>query len=70
MCITLFPVWPIIVKKGIFYLSLFLLILILGFFIIRLVVFIVLRIFGIEFWILPKILEDDDSLWGSFSPII
>jgi hypothetical protein len=27
--------------------------------VIRLVVFIVLRIFGIEFWIFPNILEDD-----------
>lgn len=26
---------------------------------VRLVVFIVLRIFGIEFWIFPNILEDD-----------
>jgi hypothetical protein len=30
MGITLFPVWPIILKKGIFYLSLFLLILIVN----------------------------------------
>ena len=56
--IFLFPVWPLIVKKGIYYTSLILLYLIIGTLLLRLILYLIVRVFGFDFWFLPRFLED------------
>jgi translocation protein SEC62 len=55
---TLLPLWPLILRKAIWWLSVTLLILMVGFISIRLVLFLFFWIFGIEFWILPDFFDD------------
>lgn len=64
-----FPIWPIWAKLGLWYLSVVLLCLILGVAIIRYIVFGLLFIVGIEFWILPNMLDDRAGFWETFSPL-
>lgn len=61
--ICLFPLWPYKVKVIVFYLSLYALIAIMIFSIIRFLIYYFFRLFGFEFWILPEIFEND-----SFKP--
>jgi translocation protein SEC62 len=51
----LYPIWPFSMKFFIFKLSLYLLIAMIGLSVIRLVLYIVLRVFGTSFWIFPNL---------------
>ena len=55
--ICLFPVWPFEAKVIIFYVSVVMLYLMIGLIAIRILWFIVWRIFGIDSWILPNLFE-------------
>lgn len=68
--VCLFPVWPMIIKKGIFYVSLYLLVFMTMFFNIRLVIYLFFRCFGYSFWILPNINSDEIPIKELFRPII
>lgn len=68
--ICLFPVWPIIVKKIIFYISFYLLIALTGFTSLRIILFITFRAFGVEFWILPNFFDDTIPFLETFKPIM
>jgi translocation protein SEC62 len=66
--LVLFPVWPQSAKVGVWYISMTLLLVLLGFIIIRLVLFLVLYAVGIDFWILPNFFADDLGILESFRP--
>lgn len=53
--ICLFPIWPDTAKLVIFYVSLYLLYFLGGISILRLLVWAVLRIVGLEFWLFPNL---------------
>lgn len=63
-----FPIWPLQMKLGMWYLSVILLVILLGISAVRLVLFIVLFIFGHDFWIFPNMYDDSAGLFGGFSP--
>jgi len=68
--VCLFPVWPEVVKKIIFYLSYYLLVVMIGFIIVRLVVFFAVRVLGWELWILPNFFDDNLPFLDCFKPFI
>ena len=57
--IILMPAWPMWMKKIIFYISLYLLIILFGLLAFRGVVYLIFRGFGISLWILPEIMNDN-----------
>ena len=63
LLVCLFPLWPYSIKIVIFYLSLYALIFIGIFAIIRFIIYYICRLIGYEFWILPEIFDND-----SFKP--
>jgi len=67
--LVLFPVWPQNAKVGVWYVSMTLLLVLLGFIITRLVLFFVLYAVGVDFWILPNFFADDAGFWDSFKPL-
>lgn len=68
--VCLFPVWPLVVKKAIFHLSLSLLIVLVGISVFRLVLWMFMRTLGFDFWFLPNFYNDDVSFVGQFLPVI
>lgn len=80
--IMLFPLWPMFGKIAVFYISLYLLIFLVKFAItklaailLRVLLYMIIRPFGYEFWVLPEIFDDnffplysftkaEDGLWG------
>ncbi|OMJ85447.1 hypothetical protein SteCoe_13205 [Stentor coeruleus] len=64
-----FPIWPMSAKLGVWYVSVFLLCIILGTTVIRYIVFILFFIFGYDFWIIPNMYDDKAGFWETFSPL-
>ena len=56
--IILMPVWPMIFRKVLFYVSLYILLAYFSVLILRSLIYIIFRGLGISFWILPEILND------------
>ena len=65
---TLLPLWPMVARKALWYLSVTFLLVFSGFCIIRLVLFLSLWMFGIEFWIFPNMFDESLSVVDSFKP--
>jgi len=65
----LFPVWPIEVKIGIWWVSYILLIALVVLIIVRYIVYCLFFIFGISFWIFPNLFDDSKGVIDSFLPI-
>lgn len=61
---TMYPIWPLSVKVGIWYLSVTLLIIMVGFTLIRLILYVVFWLFGYEFWIFPNLFDDELGVVG------
>mmetsp|Transcript_90822 Transcript_90822/g.256526 ORF Transcript_90822/g.256526 Transcript_90822/m.256526 type:complete len:338 (+) Transcript_90822:83-1096(+) len=66
---TLLPIWPDVAKKVLWYCSVTFLIFTLSFCLIRFVLFLVLWLFGYEFWIFPRLFDESLSFQDSFKPI-
>jgi translocation protein SEC62 len=66
---TLLPIWPDYAKRILWYLSVTFLIFTLSFCLIRFVLFMVLWLFGYEFWIFPRLFDESLSFQDSFKPI-
>lgn len=66
--VFLYPIWPFAFKYAIFkislYLSVFLLVILLG----RLALYIALRLVGYSFWILPNLDDETLGFWATFRP--
>ena len=67
--LTLFPVWPRLLKVAIWYLSVTFLILLTGFIFIRMLIWLVFWLLGFEAWFFPNIFDDELSVSDSFKPI-
>jgi len=65
----LFPIWPYELKYGIWLVSLFLLILIVGIIFIRLAVYLLIVGFNYHVWIFPNFLNST-GFWDSFIPVL
>lgn len=61
---TMYPIWPMSVKVGIWYISLTLLIVMLGFSLLRLALYVIFWIVGYEFWIFPNMYDDELGIAG------
>jgi translocation protein SEC62 len=68
LAMCMFPIWPSWAKVGLWYVSVTLLLFMLGFTLIRLVLFMAGWIFGYEFWILPNVFDEELPFWDSFKP--
>ena len=66
----LFSLWPMWLKIGIWYCSFYLLIFLMGFIMLRLVVWLFLFHFGVDFWILPNFFVDSNDIMDSFKPLL
>jgi translocation protein SEC62 len=66
---TLLPIWPDAAKRVLWYFSVTFLIATLAFCVVRLVLFLLLWIFGYEFWIFPRLFDESLSFQDSFKPI-
>lgn len=70
IAIILFPLWPYSVKLGIFNILFYFSASIIGIAVVRLIVYIVLFPFGIDFWIFPNMFDDDVGIVESFFPFL
>ena len=66
----LFHLWPMWLKIGIWYFSFYTLIVLVGFILLRLVVWLFLFHFGLDFWILPNFFIDSNDIMDSFRPLM
>lgn len=66
----LFHLWPMWLKIGIWYFSFYTLIVLVGFIFLRLVVWLFLFHFGLDFWILPNFFIDSNDIMDSFRPAL
>jgi len=66
---TLLPIWPVFAKKGLWYIAVTFLITIIGFTLIRTILFMLIWITGYEFWILPNLWDESLAISDNFKPI-
>ena len=69
MALVLFPVWPYVVKYGIWLISLYLLVFLVGLIALRLVIYLICVVMGFNVWIFPNLLGEYGII-DSFKPII
>ena len=66
MCFRLWPMW---LKKGIWYVSFYLLVFLIGAAIVRVILWGILYHFGLEFWLFPNYFVDSNDPRDSFLPL-
>ena len=66
----LFRVWPDWLKQGVWYVSWYTLVFLIGMAIVRAVVWFAIFHIGIDFWIFPNYFIDSDNILDSFWPIL
>lgn len=66
--LVLFPVWPMSARVGVWYVSVTILLFLLGLIVVRLIVFCLCWLCGIEFWIFPNLFADDAGFMDSITP--
>lgn len=64
---VMFPLWPYELKYGLWLLSVFLLVTLIGLILLRLILYVVFASFGVSFWIFPN-LFGDYGIVESFKP--
>lgn len=67
--LILYPMWPYPLKLGVFYVSFTLLVAIVIINILRYVLYFTLFVFGLNFWIFPRLYDDSAGIFGSFIPV-
>lgn len=65
---TLLPIWPDAAKRVLWYCSVTFLISTLAFCLVRFLLFLLLWLFGYEFWIFPRLFDESLSFQDSFKP--
>jgi len=68
LLVVMFPMWPMWAKIGIWYLSVIFLTFYFGILILRMVVYVIFWIVGVDFWILPNINDEYCGFLDSFKP--
>jgi len=66
---TCFPIWPKEAKVGVWYCSVTFLIIFFIISVIRALVFVIAWLFGWDFWILPRMFDDNLGFFESFVPL-
>ena len=66
---TLLPIWPDVAKKVLWYCSVTFLIFTLSFCLLRAGLFLLLWLFGYEFWVFPRLFDESLSFQDSFKPV-
>ena len=66
---TLLPIWPDIMKKILWYISVTFLLFTFTFVSIRFIIFLISWVLGQEFWIFPRLFDESLSFQDSFKPI-
>ena len=66
MCFRLWPLW---LKKGIWYISFYLLVFLIGAAFVRVILWGILYHFGLEFWLFPNYFVDSNDPRDSFLPL-
>jgi translocation protein SEC62 len=66
----LFPVWPVEVKIGVWWICYILLNLMVGIIVIRLVVYAFMYVFGVDFWVFPNLFDEKLGVLESFVPFV
>ena len=56
LAVVLFPVWPYIVKYGVWLISLYLLIFLVGLIVLRFLIYVLCVVVGYNVWIFPNLL--------------
>eukprot|EP00935_MAST-01C_sp_MAST-1C-sp1_P001868 g1868.t1 len=69
LAVTCFPIWPKWMKVAIWYCSVTILIIFFIISVIRLIVAAIFWIFGVEFWILPRLFDESITFAQSFVPL-
>lgn len=69
LAVTCFPIWPKWMKVAIWYCSVTILIIFFIISVIRLVVAAIFWVFGVEFWILPRLFDESITFAQSFVPL-
>lgn len=67
--LILYPMWPYPIKLGIFYIVFAMLVFLIFVNIAWLVCWTVLWIFGVSFWIFPRLYDDSAGFFGSWVPL-
>ena len=70
LAICLFPIWPLEVKLGIWWISWILSVFMIGLIVIRLIIYLFFFIFGFDIWIFPNLTDDKLGVIESFKPFI
>jgi len=65
----LFKVWPEWLRVGVYYVSWYLLVALIGTAIVRAIVWFVFFHFGLDIWIFPNYFIDSDNILDSFRPM-
>ena len=67
--VILYPMWPYPIKLGIFYVAFGLLCFLVALNILWLILWLVFFVFGMDFWLIPRLYDDSAGVFGSFLPI-
>jgi translocation protein SEC62 len=70
IAIILFPLWPYSVKLAIFNILFYFSASFIGMTIVRLLVWVALFPFGIDFWIFPRLFDEEEGIIDSFIPFL
>lgn len=70
LALVMFPAWPRPVKVGVWYLSCTLLIGLIGFIILRLVLWFLLYLCGYSLWLMPNIFDEEIPFWDTLKPLV
>lgn len=66
----LFKVWPEWLRLGVWYISWYFLVALIGTAILRVIVWFIIFHIGVDFWIFPNYWADEDSILDSFRPVL
>lgn len=66
---VLFPIWPYEVKYTAYIIVYYIMVTLVGIFILRLALYLLVAIGGGSFWLFPKLTDDDVDILKSFTPI-
>jgi hypothetical protein len=66
--VILYPMWPYVIKLGVFYILYSLLMILLAINVLRAALWLVFWIFGFRFLLFPRLYDDDAGIIGSFIP--
>lgn len=66
--LCLWPAWPTKIKIAVWYLGFSFSVVMLGLTVLRLILFVIVWFFGIDFWLFPNLLSDEASVVESFQP--